>query len=243
MQRYDGMRLLVLMLAVTLAWRTACLARPAAGAPAARAGDEIGVRFHMYRGFDLARAIERLLVRGAIDDARALAAALAAMPAPPPVEAWARQIALVTDRAAALAAAPGLDEACRRAARLAEACAGCHAATGATPAFDAPPGAPADHPTLAARMARHRWAADRIWEGVIGNAERPWRAGLEVLATTPLPFSRLDADRTALASGLQQLASRARAEARAATSARARLYGELLVTCAACHSGRASTPR
>ena len=201
------------------------------------------VRFHMYRSFDLSRAIERVLVRGGLDDARALAASLASGSEPPALEAWARQAALVRERAAALAAAPGIDEACRRAARLSEACAACHVAAGAGPAFDAYPGAPVDGPSLEARMARHRWAVDRLWEGMVGNADKPWQAGLDVLAVTPLPFSAVAGDRVTLASRLQQVADQARQRRLTTPTERAALYGEMLVVCAACHSGRATTPR
>lgn len=201
------------------------------------------VRFHMYRSFDLSRAIERVLVRGGLDDARALAASLASGPEPPALEAWARQAALVRERAEALAAAPGVDEACRRAARLAEACAACHMTAGAAPAFDVYPNVPLDQPTVEARMARHRWAVDRLWEGMVGNADRPWQAGLDVLAVTPLPFSAMAGDRVALASRLQQLADQARQRRLTTPTERALGYGEMLVACAACHSGRATTPR
>lgn len=188
------------------------------------------VRFHMYRSYDLSRAIERQLVRGDLDGARSLARSIASAPDLPALDAWARQTALVRDRAAALAAAPGVDEACRRAARVSEACATCHAATHATALFEVFPAAPPDQPTVEARMALHRWAIDRVWEGVVGNADKPWRAGLDVLAVTPLPFSTLKDDRAALASGLQRLADRARRDPN-----RAQNYGEILVTCAACH--------
>jgi cytochrome c553 len=163
------------------------------------------------------------------------------MPDPAPLEAWGRETALVRERAAALAAAPSLDEASRRFARVAEACASCHAATVAAKMFFPPPDAP---PAAAgARMARHRWAADRLWEGVIGNADEPWRAGLDVLAEVPAVPSPGDGDRTALASALQQSAVRARAQKTTSPAERARFYGELLVTCAACHRGGSTTAR
>jgi cytochrome c553 len=197
----------------------------------------------MYRNYDLSRAIERVLVRGDLDSARALATAMANTTAPPALEAWARQTALVNDRAADVASATSIDDACRRTAKIGEACAACHRDTGARLAFDAYPNAPADAPTVDARMARHRWAVDRLWEGMVGNADKPWQAGLDVLAVTPLPFSPAAGDRVALATGLQRLVEQARQRRLATPSERAQVYGEILVTCAACHSGRATTPR
>jgi cytochrome c553 len=235
------MRFVVLALAIAIV--TGCQSAASDEPRPAHGHDEIMVRFHMYRSFDLARAIERVLVRGGLDDARALATSLASTSEPPALEAWARQTALVRERAAALAAAPGIDEACRRAARVSEACAACHVATGAVPAFDAYPKTPLDQPTVEARMARHRWAVDRLWEGMVGNAAKPWHAGLDVLAVTPLPFSAAAGDRAALASRVQQLADQARQRRPTTSAERAQIYGEILVTCAACHSGRATTPR
>lgn len=237
------MRCLVLALAAMTGCQCSATDEPGSAGAAPRRGDEIAVRFHMYRSFDLSRAIERLLVHGALDEARALARSLANTAEPPAMEVWARETAVVRGRAAALADAPGIDEACRRAARLSEACATCHVAAAATPAFDAFAKAPPDQPTVDARMARHRWAVDRLWEGMVGNADRPWQAGLDVLAVTALPFPVAPGDRAGLASRLQQLADQARHRRLATPAERAQVYGEVLVTCAACHSGRATTSR
>ena len=85
-------------------------------------------------------------------------------------------------------------------------------------------------------MARHAWAVDRLWEGMIGPDDDRWAAGLDVLAATPLPFTPLT-DAPALAAGLRELA-RAQLANRSATGLddRARAYGEILVMCAACHT-------
>lgn len=229
-------------IALALATVIGCQAAADEALPA-RKHDEIMGRFHMYRHYDVSRALERLLVRNNLDDARALAASMASTTEPPALEAWARQAAVVHDRAAALASARNIDEACRLAAQVDEACASCHLAAGARPSFDDYPNAPSDQPTVEARMARHRWAVDRLWEGMVGNANRPWQAGLDALAVTPLPFSPAAGDRVALATGLQRLVEQARQRPLTTPAERARVYGEILVTCAACHSGRASTPR
>ncbi len=194
------------------------------------------MRFHMHASFDLARGIERMLIRGKLEDARPLAAALAIDPEPPGLAPWATQLALVRTRARAVETAPAVDEACRRAARLAEACARCHVDASAQPEFQPPTAAPDDRDTVAARMARHQWAINRVWEGMVGGADDAWVTGLDVLATTPLPLSKTRSERAALATRLQQLASQARRVAATALDERARVYGELLVTCAACHA-------
>jgi len=211
-------------------------AKPDPDAPGARFERDMMMRFHMHASFDLARAVERVLIRGKLEDARPLAAALASAAEPPGLAPWAAQLALVRTRAQAVAGAPGIDEACRGAARLAEACARCHIDTRAQAEFQSPPAAPEDRDTVTARMARHQWAVNRIWEGMVGGADDAWTAGLEVLATTPLPWPKIEPERAKLASRLQQLAVQAKRVPAAGLADRARIYGDILVTCAACHA-------
>ena len=195
------------------------------------------VRYHMHENFDLLRAIEKLLVRGKLDEGRTLARAIAEAPDEPGLEAFAADASTVRTRALAIARATTLDEALRKEAQLAAACAGCHASAGVLPEFREPAKAPPDQPTIEARMTRHLWATDRLWEGVVGDSEPSWRAGLDVLAATPLPWSRAEAERVAYARQLQRLADQARqAGANDQLGDRARSYGEILVTCAACHA-------
>lgn len=194
-------------------------------------------RFHMHESYTLFAAIERLLVRGKLAEARDLARGIGAAPDEAGLAAWAVQAATVRDRAAAVASAPSLDEACQRTARLAEACAHCHADAGVISEFRVPPRLPPDQPTLEARMARHLWAVERIREGMIGGDAEPWRTGLEVLAQAPLPWRAADAPRKALAQQLHDIADRGRRRgATAGSDERTRTYGELLATCAACHA-------
>jgi cytochrome c553 len=199
------------------------------------------VRMHMHENFDLLRAIEKLLVRGKLDEARALAGAIAKAPDEPGLGSWAKQTAAVRDQAARLAEATTVDAACERAAKLATACAGCHVEAGVVPEFRPPGPKPPDAPTIDARMARHLWATDRLWEGIVGAADDSWLEGLDVLAAAPLEHPQISGDRRALAKQLQQLADGARRlRAIDALDDRARAYGQILATCAGCHAMRPS---
>jgi len=199
------------------------------------------VRFHMHENFDLLRAIEKLLVRGKLDEVRLLARGIAEAPDEPGMAAWAKQATLVRERAAALATAPDAGEACRREARLAVACAGCHVDAGASPEFRSPGQVPPDRPTIEARMTRHLWATDRLWEGIVGPSDEAWRQGLDVLAATPLS-SVQDVD-GGFARRLQRLADRARVQQATATANdRAHSYGEILTTCTGCHTAKPKAP-
>lgn len=218
----------------------------ASGAPAKEEEDpgtrfehDMMVRMHMHENFDLLRAIEKLLLRGRREDATALARAIAEAPDEPGLGPFAKHATKVRDLAAALGRAPNVDEACRRSARLAVACAGCHSATGVVPALSSLPALPADKPTLEARMARHLWATDRLWEAMIGGGTEPWRQGLDVLAATPLPFSSEQDGRAEMAKNLQRLADGARRRATTDTlDQRGRVYGDILIACTSCHGAR-----
>lgn len=207
--------------------------------PRQRFEENMMVRMHMTENFGLVHELERNLIAGKLDAARDLARALAQAPDEPGAKAWAREAARVRERAGAIAAAKTVDEAIRADAQLAAACADCHVAAGAQPEFARWPALPPDGATVEARMARHLWAAERVWEGVVGDAPESWRAGLDVLASAPLPATTLGAAREPYAKKLQRLARDARDRKPAVALAdRATAYGELLATCAACHAAK-----
>ena len=222
------------LLGFALALRSGAHADPA---PGDRFEHDMMVRFHMHENFGVLRVMERGLIHGKIDEAHDLADAIARAPDEPGTGAWVVQIKRVRERAAALAKTTSVNEALRDEAWLAAACGSCHVDSGAQPEFSARPAVPADRGTIESRMARHLWASDRLWEAMLGNADAPWRAGLDVLAATPLPASELGSDRVALGKQLQSQASDARAQRSTLDlSGRAAAYGEILVTCAACHA-------
>jgi cytochrome c553 len=193
------------------------------------------VRFHMHENFTLVRAIERLLLRGKLEETRDLARSIAIAPDEPHLSTWSAQTMRVRDRAAELATAKTLDEAFTAESKLAMECASCHLATGVTPEFATPSQPPPDQATIAARMARHLWAADRLWEGMIGMADDSWRAGLEILAQAPLPAVEMGEVRARFARQLQRLAETAR-KTTSTDKDRASTYAQLLTQCAACHT-------
>lgn len=205
--------------------------------PSERFERDVMLRLHMHDNFDLLRAIERLLIRGKLEEAARFATAISEVPDSPAHGSYAAQAVLVRDRAAAVARATTVDAACKLEAKLAAACGGCHVETGVAPEFRAYPAVPPDVATIEGRMARHRWAADRLWEGVVGGADEPWKAGLDVLAATPFDWGERQNERRALGRDLQRLADTARKRKASDTlDTRATSYGDMLATCAACHT-------
>ncbi|MEP6860348.1 MAG: hypothetical protein ABJE66_07000 [Deltaproteobacteria bacterium] len=191
--------------------------------------------FHMRAKLYDVRAIEHAVLRGQLLEAKILAKAIATAPEEPALAEWAPLMVRVREEAEAVATASSGDDALRRLPRLAAVCAECHVATGNWPTLARAPAAPADRPVVL-RMARHQWATDRMWDGLIGGREDAWHAGLDALAATPAPFALVDGDEVALATQLQSLATAALRDRAADTlDTRVRIYGELLVTCAACH--------
>jgi hypothetical protein len=194
------------------------------GPTPARSEDDEVLRRHMRHGFDLLRSIQLLAIAGKLDAARALSRSLAHVPEAAGVDGW-RGAEQVRERAGARAAATTIAEACRDTAQVGDACAGCHADAGVSPAFEPPPPPPPDLTGVAARMARHRWATD----------DAAWSAGLDMLAAEPQPWPELAGDRAIHAQRLHDAAERARGTA-ADRADRSRAYGDLLVICAGCHA-------
>ncbi len=212
----------------------AACGRPASGEPVRLERREV-TRYHMARHFGDLQDITHMLLAGKLEDARTRAFLLTRPPKDDGLALLAAESQAVEDAASDLVAAPSLAEACRLTAKVAQACAGCHVHVPTRLIRPAPPPEePSPEPTLAVRMRRHQWAADRLWEGVVMGDERRWRQGLEVLAMRPVPMPKGDG----LARRLQAQAvdSLGRLEQQSDTYAtRAQAYGEILVTCSACH--------
>ncbi|CAN5360234.1 hypothetical protein BH11MYX1_BH11MYX1_09820 [soil metagenome] len=189
----------------------------------------------MRARFEALRDVERALIRGRLVDAKVSARDIANARDEHELTEWAAQASVVRGAAARVAKASSADQALRELPAVAVACAECHIASGRWPALASAPPAPADA-TLVLRMARHQWATDRLWSGLVGGSEASWRAGLEVLATTPPPFAIVDADKVSLGRQLQAYATAAlRSQPNDSLEQRAHAYGEMLVICAACH--------
>jgi len=192
------------------------------------------VRAHMRAHYNMLGAIQHLVIRDDLYDAAMIARTISNQLNEPSL-GYAGQAQFARANARELADAPNIEEACRATARLAATCANCHVDAHVTRLFGSPPPAPAEGKTVDARMARHTWATDRLFEGIIGGADDSWLAGLDVLAQTPSPSP--DARRATLARRLQDLAQQTRKRGtKDDFGARARAYGEILIACSACHA-------
>jgi cytochrome c556 len=138
--------------------------------------------------------------------------------------------------------APDVESAASAVARAGAACGACHTSLRRGPMY---PGGTLGPPVpseahVEERMRRHRWAADRMWEGLIGPSDEAWNSGAEILKDAALYTDALTRDLaryeevTKLAWTVHEIG--ARADMVKDRDHRAELYGELLGTCARCHA-------
>lgn len=211
----------------------------AVSTPAAVAELDAGLKVHMQEHFDAIRVIERAIVVGDTESAKEQARWLAEHATLSAVAKYPDEVKAVQIAAQALVHSESLALMASGAAHLASLCGGCHLATTSVTSFEWTP-APAENGGAKERMQRHLWAMDRLWEGLVGPSDMSWQEGAAVLLSKPFPAEALLIDGRPLPDAehrlrkITALAKEASGAARA--SDRARVYGELLATCSACHA-------
>lgn len=192
-------------------------------------------REHMHQRFSSTNAIGHAIAFGDLDRAKSEARTVADLDEPDVLPQWKPYFENLKTAAAQVADADDLASAANALAEVGRRCARCHEATDAKLTF-ARSALPIDTRALPRQMAGHEWAVERMWEGLIANDDARWDDGTSALAAGRLAIT---AESGAL--GIADDAARVRAFAARARKAvnvddRARLYGELLGTCASCHA-------
>jgi cytochrome c553 len=113
---------------------------------------------------------------------------------------------------------------------LGQACSGCHAASGRGPGPSDTPPPPAGE-DVEAVMARHLWASDHLWRGMIRPDQGELDAALAMLGDQGVPGLEGKAANE-LDAGVRRLV---KAVGAATDADRGQRYGELMATCGACH--------
>ena len=179
------------------------------------------------------------LIVGNVELAKWNASFLAQREPDPAVASWSMYVDHLREQAAKVADASTLAAVATASTELALECGRCHAANGITPAF----------PTVDRRVAasgtrphmqRHQWAAEQMWDGLIGPSEARWNDGVAELAEAPLGQDELFSNATPTPA-IVKVATDVHAlgeEGRKATTwdARAAIFGRMLSSCATCHS-------
>lgn len=176
------------------------------------------------------------VINGVLSDVAVSAEALSNMEGLGKIEpAWQSSIDVLQYAAKRIRRSSDIPAAAAAIGDIGIACGACHKAMGASPALkvDAPPGADG---SLAARMRRHAWATDRLWEGIIVPSDASWKAGAAALSGEPFPKEVLDkGDVHARSSAARFRSLVATAASRKTPAERGQLYATLLETCSACH--------
>jgi cytochrome c553 len=123
--------------------------------------------------------------------------------------------------------------------RMAKTCGSCHLVNGVELEFGFDQTPREDLEDVVTHMQRHQWAADRLWEGLIGPSDTAWNRGSDMLIDVPLNSE----DVTLTEEHWEKIGGIARrihalggngAEITTPES-RSDLYGEVLGLCASCH--------
>lgn len=141
------------------------------------------------------------------------------------------------DASKTAAAATDLNMGAVTMAKVALACGACHEGLDAGPVYPAPAPRDGDHP-LQQAMLEHRWATERLWEGVTGPWDSAWERGSAALAETSV-FADLESgampDESLLRREAELRSLGEEAKGTKAHADRAKLYGRVLATCGGCH--------
>jgi hypothetical protein len=191
----------------------------------------------MHDRFTFAHQIERALAHGNLPLARASARVVRNLDEPDALPEWLPFLLSVRDAARQVELADGPVAATTATGTLGMRCAQCHIAIGARVGF-ADSVTPDLDPNRALDMSSHQWAAELMWEGVIGPSPERWVRGAAALETAPLnnvataltPRYEGDADDV---SRIRTFAHDARIQT--TVEERAMLFGRMLGTCAHCH--------
>jgi mono/diheme cytochrome c family protein len=215
-------------------------AKAEAGTPPLRPeGMTPTVAAHMEDHFTQANKVRDAVIAGDLDPLRAPARWLSAHELTDTLpELWKSHVAAMQRAAGQAAMAQTIDAAATATASMAQACGTCHVELGG-PKFTgmSPAG---EESSVVADMRRHLWAADRMWEGLVGPSDTAWQAGVAALADAPLRPEAMADDKTLpkevfdLAAAAHEIGAKGGAEKDPAE--RAKLYGRYLGTCSGCHT-------
>ncbi len=193
---------------------------------------------HMLEHFARATQVQSAVVAGDLDGVDVHAEWLAEHPSPDGLpEGWQPYVKRMRELAWEVKNTRSLTVAAGATADMAGVCGDCHRNFEVKTWLDVTTEPPAGT-SLSSRMGRHQWAADRLWEGLIGPSDDAWYAGSEALAEAPLTARQVlgedEVSADYLADRVHTLGREARKTAN--DQSRVRLYGQLLSTCAECHS-------
>jgi len=208
------------------------------GIAAVAGAQEASLLEHMHEHYDAVVRIQGAVIAGSLDDTREPATWLLEHQSPAGLPArWEEYVTAMRGAARDLLNAEDLGSAAGATSRLGLACGSCHVSNNVTVEFDEDK-RPSDKEDSRSHMRRHRWAADRMWEGIIGPSNASWSRGANLLFESPMNPKGLGAEAgddsvLGMARRVHQLAANATTVSDPAE--RANIYAEFLANCATCH--------
>lgn len=195
----------------------------------------------MHEQLALVTAIQQAMVGGDLAQAQAQGQALtehvrATIDDANAPESWRPHLNAIDGELEALQHADDLRSASTTVARLGLGCGRCHQVQSVTPALpELTPPEPGE--SFASAMRTHRWATDRMWEGLVGPSSDRWIRGSTMFIVLPGCDETMGASEQAQRDPCQHAQSLARrGHVARSLEARATIYGRLLTTCAQCHA-------
>ena len=188
----------------------------------------------MYVHYQQVGEIHTAVILGDVGATRAPAQALARARQTYGAEADGAWLVMLTE-ARLIQAQEELTDIARSVGRMGLACGACHLAMDRGPTMR-PGEPPPSSGNPGAHMARHQWALDRLWEGLVAPSGSAWAAGAGALGDEPMdlgPTGNQPTENERLAGMVHELGDEARHTPE--WEARADVYGRLLQTCALCH--------
>lgn len=207
------------------------------------AEDETDVAAQMHDHLDRITTIKSMIIMGNLDGVREPAIWLADHQAVSGLpENFEPYLGLMRQYAREVNNAPDLNSAAISVSQMAKTCSNCHLVNEVVIEFGYDQ-VPSEWSDTVSHMQRHQWAADRMWDGLIGPSENAWNRGLNMLVDVPLhpddvmDEESADADTEVLERIARRVHELAALGTMAATpDARSELYGEMLGLCAECHT-------
>lgn len=201
--------------------------------------EEQGRVTNMHMHFADINAIQQALISGNMIATRETAKKIRAGFRGPQPQGWGPFIERSVASAEMLEVTDDLNMAARIAGTMAGTCGDCHRAHEIEVVEHDAVAPPREEDKFSDFMTQHRWAADRMWEGLIGPSDEAWQAGAKVLAQAELTAEDVK-ERLVLTPEIETLLAQIRSDAAAASTTsgakeRQELYGSFLAGCAGCH--------
>jgi len=210
-------------------------AAPAASAPAVTPTPEAKMAEH----FSSSAAMRDALVKGDLEAFRAAASTLSDKELSANLsDTWKPHLEGMRTAAKSARDAKTIEAGAKAFAELGRACAACHEKIGGPKKLEigeAPPGGSGAKP----HMARHHWAAARLWDGLMAPSQEAWTKGAEAFTDAPLVAEAVAGPKS-VPPEIDELAKRAHAFGHDAhkakdAAARAKAVADVYGTCVGCH--------